>query len=83
MIKARALSYYPPLFSYTEFLELATKQLISKRHMSLILNKTMSKTKPYFNIFEPCKLLLVVDASSDHKLIILLIIVCINCTVSM
>ena len=52
--------------------------------MSLILNKkNMSSAKPYFGIFEPCKLLLVVDASSDLKLIILLIIACINCTVTM
>ena len=41
--------------------------------MSLILNKKMSTAKPYFGIFGPCKLLLVVDASSDLKSIILLI----------
>ena len=41
--------------------------------MSLILNKkNMSTAKKYFGIFGPCKLLLVVDASSDPKLIILL-----------
>ena len=43
----------------------------------------MSTKKSYFGIFGPCKLLLVVDASSDLKLIILLIIVCIICTVTM
>ena len=43
----------------------------------------MSTAKPYFGIFGPWKLFLVVDASSDLKLIILLIIVCINCTVAM
>ena len=46
--------------------------------MSLILNKNMSTAKPYFGMSGPCKLLLVVDASSDLKLINLLIIVCIN-----
>ena len=51
--------------------------------MSLILNKNLSTTKPYFGIYGPCKLLLVVDASSDLKFIILLTIVCINCTVTM
>ena len=51
--------------------------------MSLIQNKNMSTAKPYFGIFGPCKLLLVVDASSDLKVIILLIIVCIDCTVTM
>ena len=53
--------------------------------MSLILNKikSMSTAKPYFGIFGPCKLLLVVDASVDLKLILLLIIVCINGTVTM
>ena len=51
--------------------------------MSLILNKNTSNAKPYFGIFGPCKLLLVVDASSDLKLIILLIVVCIDCTLSM
>ena len=53
--------------------------------MPLILNKNnnMSTAKPYFGIFGPCKLLLVVDASIDLKLIIVLIIVGINCTVTM
>ena len=51
--------------------------------MSLILNKNMSTAIPYFGIFEPYKLLLVVDASGDLKLIILLSIVCNNCTVIM
>ena len=51
--------------------------------MSLLLNKNMSTAKPYFGIFGPCKVSLVVDASSDLKLIMLLIIVCINCTMTM
>ena len=51
--------------------------------MSFILNKNTSSAKPYFGIFGPCKLLLVVDVSSDLKLIILIIIVRINCTVTM
>ena len=67
---------------YTACSGSATQQLILNRHMSLILNKNRSTTKPYFGIFEPCKLLLVVDASSDLKLIILLIIVYINCTMA-
>ena len=50
--------------------------------MYLILNKNMSTAKQYFGIFGPCKLVLDVDVSSDLKLIILLIIVCINCTVT-
>ena len=49
--------------------------------MSLMLK--MSTTKPYFGIFGPKKLLFVVDVSSDLKLIIILVIVCINCTVTM
>ena len=51
--------------------------------MSLILNKNMSTAKLHFGKFGPCKLLLVVDASNDLKLAILLIIVCINCTLTM
>ena len=51
--------------------------------MSLILNKKHEYCEPYFGIFGPCKLSLVVDASSDLKLTILLIIVCINRTVTM
>ena len=43
--------------------------------------KKVSTRKPYFGKFGPCKLLWVVDASSDLKLIILLIIVCTNCTI--
>ena len=43
----------------------------------------MSTAKQYFGIFGPCKLSLVVDASSDLKLVILLTIVCMNCTVTM
>ena len=43
--------------------------------------KKVSTRKPYFGKFGPCKLLWVVDASSDLKLIIILIIVCINCTI--
>ena len=43
--------------------------------MSLIIKKKLSTVKPYFDIFGPCKLLLVVDASSYSKFIILLIIV--------
>ena len=51
--------------------------------MSLILNKkNMSTAKPYFGMSGPCKLLLAVDASSDLKLINLLTIVCIKCTVA-
>ena len=42
--------------------------------MFLILNKDMNTLKPYFGIFGPGKLLLVVDASSDLNLTILLII---------
>ena len=48
--------------------------------MSVIINIKMSTAKPYFG---PCKLLLVVGVSNDLNLIILLIIVCINCTVTM
>ena len=51
--------------------------------MSLILNKNMNTAKPYFGIFGPCKLLLVVADSSDLKLITILVIVCINCTMTM
>ena len=51
--------------------------------MSLIINKTHEYCETIFGIFGPCKLVLVVDASIDLKLIILLIIVCINCTLTM
>ena len=51
--------------------------------MSLILNENMGTAKPYFGIFGPCKLLLVVADSCDLKLIILLAIVCYNCTTTM
>ena len=51
--------------------------------MSLILNKNMGTATPYFGIFGPFKLLLVVNAGSDLKLIFLLIFVCINRTVTM
>ena len=50
--------------------------------MCLILNKKhdMRTANPYFGIFGPCKVLLVVDACNYLKLITLLIISCINCT---
>ena len=50
--------------------------------MSLILNKKNEYCEAILWHIWTLKLLLVVDASSDLKLIIILIIVCINCTVT-
>ena len=43
----------------------------------------MSTAKLYFGVFGPCKFLLVFADSSGLKLIIHLVIVCINCTMTM
>ena len=73
MIKIRALSFSPALYRIFRIGNIAN--YIKQAHV-FNTNKNTSTAKPYFDIFGPCKLLLVVDASSELKMIILLIIAC-------